>query len=65
MTSVKLPPDMDSTPCLCGHPRWTHEHYRRGTDCGTCGRRVCPWFQAPRPLGWWARTVAAVRSWLS
>ena len=22
--------------CRCGHARHTHQHYRRGTDCGRC-----------------------------
>jgi hypothetical protein len=24
-------------PCRCGHQREAHQHYRNGTDCGTCG----------------------------
>jgi len=27
--------------CRCGHDRAAHEHYRRGSDCGACGRDVC------------------------
>ena len=39
--------------CECDHTRAAHEHYRAGTDCGACGRRICPAFrlataQAPR-----------------
>lgn len=30
--------------CVCGHPDETHRHYRPGSDCGACGRGVCPWF---------------------
>lgn len=29
-------------PCACGHSAEVHEHYRRGSDCGACGRSVCP-----------------------
>ena len=32
-------------PCLCGHAREAHEHYRRGSDCGVCGRDVCGKFR--------------------
>jgi hypothetical protein len=28
-------------PCVCGHSRGAHEHYRPGSDCGTCGRAGC------------------------
>jgi hypothetical protein len=33
--------------CWCGHEREYHRHYRNGTDCGTCGRAVCPRFRGP------------------
>lgn len=37
-------------PCLCGHVRDAHEHYRPGMDCGACGAVKCPRFQpAPAP----------------
>ena len=32
--------------CRCGHVEAAHEHYRRGTDCGICGRDVCAAFRA-------------------
>ena len=32
--------------CVCGHPASTHQHYRNGTDCGDCGRWVCPRYVA-------------------
>jgi hypothetical protein len=32
--------------CRCGHVEAAHEHYRRGTDCGICGRDACPAFSA-------------------
>lgn len=35
-------------PCACGHPRESHDHYRPGTDCGTCGAVGCEEF---RPEG--------------
>lgn len=28
--------------CVCGHPVDMHTHYRPGSDCGACGRGVCP-----------------------
>lgn len=28
--------------CACGHPASAHEHYRAGSDCGSCGPVVCP-----------------------
>ena len=28
-------------PCLCGHAKASHEHYRPGWDCGTCGAETC------------------------
>jgi hypothetical protein len=31
--------------CICGHPEDRHEHYRGGTDCGTCGPALCPHYQ--------------------
>jgi len=31
--------------CVCGHARDAHEHYRRGTDCATCGPERCPKFR--------------------
>jgi hypothetical protein len=34
-----------NTLCVCGHEREAHEHYRRGTDCATCGAEVCPKFR--------------------
>lgn len=30
------------TRCVCAHPADAHIHYRRGTDCGACGRGRCP-----------------------
>ena len=31
--------------CVCGHSKDVHEHYRAGSDCGVCGRDVCPRFR--------------------
>jgi hypothetical protein len=28
-------------PCVCGHARDAHEHYRPGRDCGACGAHDC------------------------
>lgn len=36
---------MPNTLCVCGHAKDAHEHYRRGTDCATCGAEVCPKFR--------------------
>lgn len=30
-----------SKTCHCGHGPETHEHWRRGSDCGQCGRMIC------------------------
>lgn len=35
----------------CGHPATAHEHYRWGSDCGTCGHHACPRYRTPRR--WW------------
>lgn len=35
---------MRMTRCVCGHPAAHHEHYRDGSDCGSCGRDWCPWY---------------------
>ena len=39
------PPSAVVAPCVCGHARQAHEHYRRGTDCGACGVGACPGFR--------------------
>jgi hypothetical protein len=31
--------------CLCGCPETRHEHFRDGTDCGTCGYPTCPYYR--------------------
>jgi hypothetical protein len=31
----------------CGHNEDKHTHYRAGSDCGTCGREVCPAYRTP------------------
>lgn len=28
--------------CVCGCDHDRHQHWRAGTDCGHCGRVVCP-----------------------
>jgi hypothetical protein len=28
-------------PCVCGHGKASHEHYRPGWDCGICGAATC------------------------
>lgn len=42
------------TLCRCGHDAEHHEHWRDGSDCGTCGPDVCDrfrraWRQQPDP----------------
>lgn len=39
--SVWLYPRVPNPLCVCGHLRDAHEHYRRGTDCATCGPELC------------------------
>lgn len=46
-------------PCVCGHPRTAHRHYRRGSDCAVCGPEVCPRY---RPVRWWRRPAKADRA---
>jgi hypothetical protein len=40
------PPKAIVEPCLCGHAREAHKHFRRGTDCGACGAQECGAFKA-------------------
>jgi hypothetical protein len=35
------PPKTVIEPCVCGHARDAHEHYRPGRDCGSCGASHC------------------------
>ena len=35
-------------PCVCGHGRTAHQHYRPGWDCGLCGAVTCCDY---RPVG--------------
>lgn len=34
-------PQVVVDPCVCGHGKVSHEHYRPGWDCGTCGAVEC------------------------
>lgn len=47
--------------CRCGHPADMHEHYRRGTDCGSCGIEHCPAY-APGDFTAAQQTVLAALS---
>ena len=38
--SVAGPTSVDD-PCLCGHGRDAHDHFRAGSDCGACGATDC------------------------
>ena len=40
-----LHPGVPNPLCVCGHAHDAHEHYRKGTDCATCGPEVCPRFR--------------------
>jgi hypothetical protein len=44
-----ISPDSDvvAGSCLCGHGSLSHEHWRRGSDCGVCGAVSCPVFRGP------------------
>lgn len=46
-------------PCLCGHPRSAHEHYRRGSDCAAC---ACLIYRPVRRPSWYR--PGEVTSWL-
>ncbi len=48
------PPAVVVEPCVCGHARSAHQHYRRGHDCGACGATGCATF---RPVGGPARRL--------
>ena len=49
------------SPCLrCGCDADAHQHLRDGTDCGTCGRAVCPSWLGPSPWFAVAATVVAL-----
>jgi hypothetical protein len=37
--------------CQCGHSREAHEHYRKGSDCGICGRATCASFRVDLTSG--------------
>jgi hypothetical protein len=41
-------PETVLDPCVCGHAKASHEHYRPGWDCGFCGAATCMDF---RPEG--------------
>ena len=42
--------------CVCGHPRYEHEHYRSGMDCAVCACTRFRWGWSP--AGMIARIVA-------
>ncbi|MEV1295761.1 hypothetical protein [Pseudonocardia sp. NPDC049635] len=44
--------------CVCGCPADHHEHYRPGTDCGTCGQAVCPRYDTGRGHAGMGRVLA-------
>ena len=54
--TVALPPDVPGPatpapvgiPCRCGHGPDAHRHWRRGSDCGTCGAGSCTAYRAQR-----------------
>ena len=44
----EVPRETVVAPCVCGHGRSAHEHWRCGSDCGTCGAAGCALY---RPRG--------------
>jgi hypothetical protein len=46
--SAPVPPQAAVAPCVCGHGTEAHRHWRRGSDCGTCGFGMCTVY---RPRG--------------
>ncbi|GAA1284249.1 hypothetical protein GCM10009609_56520 [Pseudonocardia aurantiaca] len=54
-SSLDSPPDSPQAPrtivdpCVCGHAKEAHEHYRQGSDCGACGATACAAFRPARP----------------
>ena len=45
LTPPVNPPKTVIEPCVCGHARAAHEHYRPGRDCGACGAQDCAEFR--------------------
>jgi hypothetical protein len=39
--SCRSVPETVIDPCVCGHGKAAHEHYRPGWDCGICGAVDC------------------------
>jgi hypothetical protein len=37
-------------PCMCGHAKAAHEHYRAGSDCALCTKDGCQKFRAATEL---------------
>jgi hypothetical protein len=31
--------------CVCGHSEAAHRHFRSGSDCGSCGAKLCSRFR--------------------
>ncbi|WP_028931943.1 hypothetical protein [Pseudonocardia asaccharolytica] len=50
----------DPAICVCGHSAETHEHLRRGSDCGACGPDVCAAYR--RRGGRLRRVLRALRA---
>lgn len=46
--------------CVCGHEWGRHEHYRVGTDCGTCPVGECLAYRSMR-----GTSVAMLFVWLT
>lgn len=46
--------------CRCGHPADTHEHFRRGRDCGACECRRFAAAPLPHPrVAMWRRLLVS------
>jgi hypothetical protein len=44
LTRLRLALHLGPAVCTCGHDAEVHQHWRRGSDCGTCGSWKCARF---------------------
>ena len=51
--------DHQGSACICGHLYEAHQHYRAGTDCGTCAATTCARYRRADSLR--VRAVRALR----
>ncbi|MDT5287372.1 MAG: hypothetical protein QOF88_2261 [Mycobacterium sp.] len=48
--------------CRCGHDRAAHQHYRTGSDCGSCEAGHCRGYRSDGPLNRVIEKLAVTRS---